>query len=74
MADEVKKDAAVKKESVTLKDLSVNNLKAMAYDEGVKIEIARNNLQVLNQEIANRQKQVAPKPATVEPAKKEEKK
>lgn len=35
---------------------SLEELKAMAYDEGRKLEIARHNLQILNTEINNKEK------------------
>lgn len=36
----------------TLKDLTLIELKALIYDETIKIEQARNNIQVINVEIA----------------------
>ena len=37
-----------------IKTLSETELKALAFDEMVKIEHAQNNLRVINQELANR--------------------
>ena len=42
---------------VNISQLSVNELKALAYDELIKINIANNNLRVLNQELSKRQQQ-----------------
>ena len=38
----------------TIKDLDLKSLKALAYDETIKIEQARQNLQILNAEIASK--------------------
>ena len=35
--------------------MSIEQIKALAYDEGRKLEVARQNLQVLNQEIAKKE-------------------
>ncbi len=37
-----------------IKKISVTELKAIAYDEGVKLEQARQNLQIINNEIIER--------------------
>ena len=37
-----------------ISDLTVVELKSLAYDELAKIELCQNNLRVLNQEISNR--------------------
>jgi len=42
---------------ITLADLNIVQLKAIAYDEIVKLNISQNNLRVLNQELSNRQQQ-----------------
>ena len=47
-----------------IKDLTVEQLKAMAYDEGKKMNIAQNNLQVLNTRIVELEQ---PAPTKVEP-------
>ena len=44
---------------VNLSQFNINELKATAYDEVVKINAASNNLRVLNQELAKRQQQGA---------------
>ncbi len=44
---------------VDLSQFNINELKATAYDEVVKLNAARNNLRVLNQELAKRQQQGA---------------
>lgn len=61
-----------------IKEIDLKTLKAMAYDEGVKIDQARQNLQVINAEIMAKI-QDANKPKDVEvskpvEAKKEDKK
>ena len=43
---------------ITLADLNIVQLKAIAYDEIVKLNVSQNNLRVLNQELSNRQQQV----------------
>jgi len=40
--------------------MDVKELKALAYDEGVKIEMARQNLMILNQEIQKRMAEPIP--------------
>jgi len=40
---------------INLVDLTLVELKAFAYDEVVKLNLAQNNLRVLNQELYNRQ-------------------
>ena len=40
---------------MNIEQMSIEQLKAMAYDELSKVEIGRQNLQVLNQAIANKQ-------------------
>jgi len=42
---------------VTLADLNIVQLKAIAYDEVVKLNISQNNLRVINQELFSRQQQ-----------------
>lgn len=42
---------------VNLSDLNIHQLKALAYDEVVKLNISNNNLRVLNQELSQRQQQ-----------------
>lgn len=42
---------------VNISQLSINELKALAYDELLKINVANNNLRVLNQELSKRQQQ-----------------
>lgn len=57
---------------VTLADLNIVQLKAIAYDEVVKLNISQNNLRVINQELFNRQQQgiVDAAPVTQLPEKK----
>lgn len=50
-----------------LTQLTVEQLKVMAYDELTKLDIAQNNLKVLNQEIAKRMQET---PKAEEPNKK----
>ena len=54
--------------------LSVTELKALAYDEQVKMELARNNLIVLAQEIQKRQTPPIPvgTPSKIKEGKKDE--
>lgn len=40
---------------INLADLTLVELKAISYDEIVKLNLAQNNLKVLNQELYNRQ-------------------
>ena len=42
---------------VTLNDLNIVQLKAIAYDEIVKLNASQNNLRFINQELFNRQQQ-----------------
>lgn len=42
---------------VTLNDLNIVQLKAIAYDEIVKLNTSQNNLRFINQELFNRQQQ-----------------
>lgn len=42
---------------VNISELNINELKALAYDELVKINAVNNNLRVLNQELSQRQQQ-----------------
>ena len=64
MADETKTVTETPQpQQITLDQLSLEQIKAVAYDEARKLEIARNNLQVLNQEIQKRE-QAAATPAT----------
>ena len=42
---------------ITLADLNIVQLKAIAYDEIVKLNVSQNNLRVLNQELSDRQQQ-----------------
>lgn len=42
---------------ITLADLNIVQLKAIAYDEIVKLNITQNNLRFINQELFNRQQQ-----------------
>jgi len=43
-----------------LKDLTLEQCKAYAYDEVRKLEVAQNNLRLLNQRIAELEKPVEP--------------
>ena len=54
---------------VNLSQLNINELKAFAYDEVVRLNTASNNLRVLNQELAKRQQQgaVDAEPVVAEP-------
>ena len=54
---------------VNLSQFNINELKALAYDEVVKINTTSNNLRVLNQELAKRQQQgaVDAEPVVAEP-------
>ena len=45
------------KKQISLSEFSLLELKALAYDEIVKLNIAQNNLRALNQELLNRQQQ-----------------
>lgn len=40
---------------INLADLNIHELKALAFDEYVKINISNNNLSILNQELSSRQ-------------------
>jgi len=42
---------------IKLSDLNIVQLKALAYDEIVRLNMAQNNLRVVNQELSNRQTQ-----------------
>lgn len=42
---------------IALSDLNIVQLKAIAYDEIVKLNISQNNLRFINQELFNRQQQ-----------------
>lgn len=42
---------------VSLNDLNIVQLKAIAYDEIVKLNVSQNNLRFINQELFNRQQQ-----------------
>jgi hypothetical protein len=42
---------------ITLADLNIVQLKAIAYDEYIKLNVLQNNLRVINQELFNRQQQ-----------------
>jgi hypothetical protein len=42
---------------ITLADLNIVQLKAIAYDEYIRLNISQNNLRVINQELFNRQQQ-----------------
>ena len=42
---------------ITLADLNIVQLKAIAYDEIIKLNISQNNLIFINQELAKRQQQ-----------------
>ena len=54
---------------VNLSQFNINELKAYAYDELIKINVANNNLRILNQELAKRQQQGAAgaEPVVAEP-------
>ena len=41
--------------TINLSDLNIHELKALAFDEYVKINITNNNLSILNQELSKRQ-------------------
>jgi len=41
-------------EKMDVKKMDIKELKALAYDEGVKIEVAKQNLIFLNQEISKK--------------------
>jgi hypothetical protein len=43
------------KKQINLADLTLVELKAISYDEIVKLNLSQNNLRVLNQELYNRQ-------------------
>lgn len=47
---------------MNISEMDLKELKALAYDEGMKIEIARQNLMLLNQEIQKRIKEQDEKP------------
>lgn len=42
---------------ITLADLNIVQIKAIAYDEYIKLNVSQNNLRVINQELFNRQQQ-----------------
>lgn len=42
---------------ITFADLNIVQLKAIAYDEIIKLNISQNNLRFINQELFNRQQQ-----------------
>ena len=42
---------------ITLADLNIVQLKAIAYDEYIRLNVSQNNLRVINQELFNRQQQ-----------------
>lgn len=42
---------------ITLADLNIVQLKAIAYDEIIKLNVSQNNLRFINQELFNRQQQ-----------------
>jgi len=42
---------------ITLAELNIVQLKAIAYDEIIKLNISQNNLRFINQELSNRQQQ-----------------
>jgi len=42
---------------INVSELNINELKALAFDELVKINVLNNNLRVLNQELSQRQQQ-----------------
>jgi hypothetical protein len=42
---------------ITLADLNIVQLKAIAYDEILKLNVSQNNLRFINQELFNRQQQ-----------------
>lgn len=46
-----------KEKSMKLVDMSVEQLKAMIYDESKKAQLCQQNIQVLEQELVNRAKQ-----------------
>jgi hypothetical protein len=54
---------------VNLSQFNINELKAYAYDELIKINVANNNLRILNQELSQRQQQGAAgaEPVVAEP-------
>ena len=54
---------------LNLSQFNINELKAYAYDEVVKINATSNNLRILNQELAKRQQQgaVDAEPVVAEP-------
>jgi len=54
---------------LNLSQFNINELKAYAYDELIKINVANNNLRILNQELAKRQQQGAAgaEPVVAEP-------
>ena len=54
---------------VNLSQFNINELKAYAYDELIKINVANNNLRILNHELAKRQQQGAAgaEPVVAEP-------
>lgn len=54
---------------IKLSDFNLIQLKAFAYDEVVKLNMAQNNLRVVNQELANRRMQgdTEATPVTLQP-------
>jgi len=67
---------------MNIKEISISELKALAYDQLTLIEQAQNNLKIINQEILERQnlqqkspeKQVVPEPKEEEPKETKQKK
>jgi len=59
---------------MNIKDIDLKSLKALAYDEGLKLEQARMNIQTINSEIIERMKQAAsPNKEAAKPKKEEAK-
>lgn len=44
----------MEQKTINLSDLTIHELKALAFDEYVKFNISTNNLTIINQELSNR--------------------
>lgn len=58
--------------NMDISKLSIESLKAMAYDEFVRVQVSQKNLEIINAEISKRQAEVS-ETEPVEPKKEETK-
>lgn len=49
--------AKKKEKLMNLTEMSATKLKAIAYDESIKIQCAQQNIEIINQELSRRQKE-----------------